>query len=138
MSQATEPAASLRKVRVLLVDDSAVMRSLLRMVLDPQPSIEVSGTASSGHDALAVFERLHPDLILLDIEMPGMNGLEVLSSIRRRDRRVPIIMCSTLTSRGRSHHHRSSRPRRHRLRHQTWRAERNPPGRRDPHLRAAA
>jgi two-component system chemotaxis response regulator CheB len=100
MSQAPEPAAFLRKVRVLLVDDSAVMRSLLRMVLEPQPSIEVSGTASSGQEALAVFERLRPDLILLDIEMPGMNGLEVLSSIRRRDRRVPIIMCSTLTSRG--------------------------------------
>jgi two-component system chemotaxis response regulator CheB len=89
-----------RKVRVLLVDDSAVMRSLLRMVLEPQRSIEIAGTSSNGQEALAAFENLHPDLVLLDIEMPGMNGLEVLSSIRSRNRRVPVIMCSTLTSRG--------------------------------------
>jgi len=99
MSAGTQPSAA-RKVRVLLVDDSAVMRSLLRMVLDPQPSIEIASTAASGSEALSAFERVHPDLILLDIEMPGMNGLEVLSRIRRSDRRVPIIMCSTLTSRG--------------------------------------
>jgi len=89
-----------RKVRVLHIDDSAVMRSLLRMVLEPQPSIEIVATASSGQEDLATFERIHPDLVLLDIEMPGMNGLEVLSSIRRLNRRVPVIMCSTLTSRG--------------------------------------
>jgi len=89
-----------RRVRVLHIDDSAVMRSLLRMVLEPEPSIEIAATASSGQEGLATFERIHPDLVLLDIEMPGMNGLEVLSAIRRQDRRVPVIMCSTLTSRG--------------------------------------
>ena len=90
----------LRKVRVLLVDDSAVMRSLLRLVLEPQARLEIVAAASSGREGLAAFERLQPDLVLLDIEMPRMNGLEVLSSLRSRDRRVPIIMCSTLTSRG--------------------------------------
>jgi two-component system chemotaxis response regulator CheB len=89
-----------RKIRVLHIDDSAVMRSLLRMVLEPQASIEIAATASSGQEGLATFERIQPDLVLLDIEMPGMNGLEVLSSIRRINRRVPVIMCSTLTSRG--------------------------------------
>jgi len=89
-----------RKVRVLLADDSAVMRSLLRMVLEPQASLEIVAAASNGAEALAAFERLRPDLVLLDIEMPGMNGLEVLSGIRRCDRRVPILMCSTLTWRG--------------------------------------
>lgn len=89
-----------RRVRVLHIDDSAVMRSLLRMVLEPQPSIEIAATASTGQDGLAAFDRIHPDLVLLDIEMPGMNGLEVLSTIRRSNRRVPVIMCSTLTSRG--------------------------------------
>jgi two-component system chemotaxis response regulator CheB len=98
MNLAQQPAR--RKVRVLHIDDSAVMRSLLRMVLEPQPSIEIAATASSGQEGLAIFERIHPDLVLLDIEMPGMNGLEVLSSIRRQNRRVPVIMCSTLTSRG--------------------------------------
>jgi two-component system, chemotaxis family, protein-glutamate methylesterase/glutaminase len=95
----TEPPCS-RKVRVLLADDSAVMRSLLRMVLEPQPGFAIVAAATDGQEALAAFDRLHPDLVLLDIEMPGMNGLEALSGLRRRDRRVPILMCSTLTSRG--------------------------------------
>jgi two-component system chemotaxis response regulator CheB len=92
--------APARKIRVLHIDDSAVMRSLIRMTLEPQPFVEVAATASSGSEGLAAFERIHPDLVLLDIEMPGMNGLDVLSAIRGRDRRVPVIMCSTLTSRG--------------------------------------
>jgi chemotaxis response regulator CheB len=94
------PVQPPRKVRVLHIDDSAVMRSLLRMVLEPHPSIEIAASASSGQEGLATFERMHPDLVLLDIEMPGINGLEVLSSIRRADRRVPVIMCSTLTGMG--------------------------------------
>ncbi|MFP5229030.1 MAG: chemotaxis response regulator protein-glutamate methylesterase [Acidobacteriota bacterium] len=89
-----------RRIRVLHIDDSAVMRSLVRMALEPEPTLEIAATASSGQDGLAAFDRVHPDLILLDIEMPGMNGLEVLSAIRRQDRRVPVVMCSTLTSRG--------------------------------------
>jgi two-component system, chemotaxis family, protein-glutamate methylesterase/glutaminase len=94
------PPPPARKIRVLHIDDSAVMRSLLRMVLEPDRSIEIAATASSGQEGLATFERVRPDLVLLDIEMPGMNGLEVLSAIRRIHRHVPVIMCSTLTSRG--------------------------------------
>lgn len=89
-----------RPIRVLVVDDSSVMRSLLRMVLDPHPQIEVAAVASNGEEALAVFDSLHPDLVLLDVDMPGMNGLDALSAIRLRDRRVPVIMCSNLTLRG--------------------------------------
>lgn len=96
----TLSARSSRRVRVLHIDDSAVMRSLLRLVLEPHSSIEIVATASNGEEGLAAFERVHPDLVLLDIEMPGMNGLEALSAIRRGNRRVPVIMCSTLTSRG--------------------------------------
>lgn len=87
-------------MRVLIVDDSAVMRSLLRMVLEPHTSIRIVAAAVNGEEGLAAFDRLEPDLVLLDIEMPGMNGLEVLSRIRSRNRRVPVIMCSTLTWRG--------------------------------------
>jgi two-component system chemotaxis response regulator CheB len=89
-----------RPVRVLLADDSAVMRTVLRMVLAPHPGIEIAAAAANGEEAVAAFDRLHPDLVLLDVEMPGMNGLQALSAIRGRDRRVPILMCSTLTSRG--------------------------------------
>lgn len=93
-------ATGTRRIRVLVVDDSAVMRSLLRMALDTNPRIEVVGSAANGEEGLAEYDRLQPDVALLDIEMPGMNGLDVLSRIRLRDRRVPVIMCSTLTWRG--------------------------------------
>jgi two-component system, chemotaxis family, protein-glutamate methylesterase/glutaminase len=99
MNGAAQPPAR-RRIRVLVVDDSAVMRGVLRMVFDHSPEIEVAAAATNGEEGLADLERVHPDMVLLDIEMPGMNGLEALSAIRRRDRRVPVIMCSTLTSRG--------------------------------------
>lgn len=89
-----------RKARVLIADDSAVMRSLLRMTLDPDPEVEIVAAAGDGEEMLSAFDRLHPDLVLLDIDMPRMNGLEALSALRRRDSRVPVIMCSTLTTRG--------------------------------------
>lgn len=96
----TPPFPRERKIRVLHADDSAVMRSLIRMALEPHPAIDIVATAASGDEALAAFDRVHPSLVLLDIEMPGRNGLDALSAIRLRDRRVPVIMCSTLTSRG--------------------------------------
>jgi two-component system chemotaxis response regulator CheB len=89
-----------RSIRVLVVDDSLVMRSLLRMVLASDPAIELAGMAKDGVDALDAIDRLKPDLILLDIEMPRMNGLEVLAELRTRHITAKIIMCSTLTRRG--------------------------------------
>lgn len=89
-----------RPIRVLVVDDSLVMRSLLRMVLASEPSIELAGMASDGIFALDAVDRLKPDLILLDIEMPRMNGLEVLAELRSRHATAKVIMCSTLTRRG--------------------------------------
>jgi two-component system, chemotaxis family, protein-glutamate methylesterase/glutaminase len=91
-----------RAARVLIVDDSVVMRSLLRQVLSADSRIEIAGTASDGQAALRLMESIKPDLVLLDIEMPGMDGLTALERIRAKDRRIPIIMCSTLTSHGAS------------------------------------
>jgi two-component system, chemotaxis family, protein-glutamate methylesterase/glutaminase len=96
----TAPVQLRRPIRALVVDDSAVMRGILRMVFDQRPGIEVAAAASNGEEGLAELDRVYPDVVLLDIEMPGMNGLDALSAIRRRNRRVPVIMCSTLTSRG--------------------------------------
>src|SRR5277367_5651161 len=89
-----------RLIRALVVDDSLVMRSLLRMVLASDPSIELAGMAKDGVDALDAIDRIKPDLVLLDIEMPRMNGLEVLAELRSKHTAVKIIMCSTLTRRG--------------------------------------
>lgn len=90
----------LPSIRVLVVDDSLVMRSLLRMVLASEPAIELVGMATDGVQALESVERTRPDLILLDIEMPRMNGMEVLAELRARRSLVKVIMCSTLTRRG--------------------------------------
>lgn len=91
-----------RAARILIVDDSVVMRSLLRQVLSADSRIQIAGTASDGQAALRAIETIKPDLILLDIEMPGMDGLTTLERIRSTDRRIPVIMCSTLTRHGAS------------------------------------
>lgn len=94
---------SVDKIKVLLVDDSAVVRKVLSDALAADPQIEVIGTAVNGKIALAELSRLDPDIITLDIEMPEMNGLEVVRHIRESNRAIPIIMCSSLTADGASH-----------------------------------
>lgn len=89
-----------RQTRILIVDDSAVMRSLLRSVVSSDPSLEVAGTAADGASALSSIALLRPDLILLDVEMPVMDGLDTLRELRRRGHRMPVIMCSAVTQRG--------------------------------------
>jgi two-component system, chemotaxis family, protein-glutamate methylesterase/glutaminase len=91
---------STRVTRILIVDDSAVMRSLLRSVVVSDPRLEVAGTASDGASALRAMDSLNPDLILLDVEMPVMDGLSTLKQMKARGRREPVIMCSSLTQRG--------------------------------------
>lgn len=95
-------AAPQTKVRALVIDDSAVMRTLLRMTLASAPEVELVGMATDGAAGLEAIARLRPDLVLLDIEMPRMNGLEVLAVMRARELRARVIMCSTLTRRGAS------------------------------------
>jgi two-component system, chemotaxis family, protein-glutamate methylesterase/glutaminase len=89
-----------RRTRILIVDDSAVMRNLLRSVIRTEIEFEVVGTAADGESALGLLEHLRPDLILLDVEMPVMDGLATLRKLRSRGLRMPVIMCSSLTQRG--------------------------------------
>ncbi len=89
-----------RRARILIVDDSAVMRSLLRAVVSSDAQLEVAGTAGDGLSALNSVPVVKPDLILLDLEMPGMDGLATLRELRRRPGKIPVIMCSSLTRRG--------------------------------------
>jgi chemotaxis response regulator CheB/chemotaxis methyl-accepting protein methylase len=92
--------AARRQIRVLIVDDSAVMRSLLRSVVSADAGLEVAGTAADGAAALSCLETVQPDLILLDVEMPVLDGLAMLKQLRGRGHRMPVIMCSSLTQRG--------------------------------------
>ena len=90
----------MQRVRVLIVDDSVVIRRVLREVLASDPEIEIAGVAANGQIALAMVEQVNPDLITLDIEMPVLDGLETLKQLRERYAALPVIMFSTLTQRG--------------------------------------
>jgi two-component system chemotaxis response regulator CheB len=90
------------KIRILVVDDAAVIRRLVAEVLNADPVIEVVGTASNGKIALAKLTQVNPDLVILDIEMPELDGLATLREIRKAYPRLPVIMFSSLTERGAS------------------------------------
>ncbi|MBB6123491.1 protein-glutamate methylesterase/protein-glutamine glutaminase [Sphingobium subterraneum] len=84
--------------RVLIVDDSATMRALLSRLLGSEPDIEVIGTAADAMEARGMIRELNPDVVTLDIEMPGMNGLEFLDKIMRL-RPMPVVIVSGVTKR---------------------------------------
>lgn len=86
-------------IRVLIADDSAVARTALSRMLESEPSLEICGTARNGLEALEKVRQLRPDVVTLDIEMPALNGLEVLKRIMKEFPR-PVIMVSSLTRQG--------------------------------------
>jgi len=90
----------LNKIKVLVVDDAIVVRRIVTDTLATDPEIEVIGTAANGKIAQTKFDNLKPDVVTMDIEMPEMDGLQALQEIRKRNKKVPIIMFSTLTQRG--------------------------------------
>jgi two-component system chemotaxis response regulator CheB len=89
-----------RAIRVLLVDDSSVVRRLLTSALTNHLEIDVVGTAANGILALSKVEQLEPDAIILDVEMPEMDGIAMLKKLREKRPTLPVIMFSTLTERG--------------------------------------
>src|SRR6266700_1309123 len=88
------------RIRVLVVDDSVVIRRLVTNALEQDTEIEVVGAASNGVIALQRIPHLDPDVLTLDIEMPEMNGIETLRHLRRNYPDLRVIMFSTLTERG--------------------------------------
>jgi two-component system, chemotaxis family, protein-glutamate methylesterase/glutaminase len=88
------------RIRVMVVDDSVVIRRLVTHALEQDPLLDVVGTASNGAIGLQRIPQFNPDVITLDIEMPDMNGLEMLRRVRREYPQLRVIMFSTLTERG--------------------------------------
>ncbi|NBO17776.1 MAG: chemotaxis response regulator protein-glutamate methylesterase [Proteobacteria bacterium] len=88
-----------KPIRVLLVDDSAVIRGLMTQVIEGAEGIVVEGRASNGSMAISQAKELQPDVIVLDIEMPVMDGLTALPELLKVSPRSKVIMASTLTAR---------------------------------------
>jgi CheY-like chemotaxis protein len=82
-------------VRVLVVDDQAVVRNATRTLLEATPDFQAVGEAASGVEALVAIEELGPDLVLLDVRMPDMDGLETAERIRAADRRPVVVLMSS-------------------------------------------
>ncbi len=101
IAEKTPVQPSLAKVKVLVVDDSPLMRQMLTSILSSDPDIEVVGQAADAYQARELIKALNPDVLTLDIEMPGMNGIQFLSNLMRL-RPMPVVMVSALTSEGSS------------------------------------
>lgn len=88
-----------RPLRVLIADDSALMRQVIRRILESDPELQVVDTARDGRDALEKIERWQPDVVTMDVEMPGLDGLSALGLVMERSPR-PVVMVSSLTAAG--------------------------------------
>lgn len=86
-------------IRTLIVDDSAFMRMAIRSMLASSPDIKIVGDACNGKEAIEKSKTLHPDIVIMDVNMPVMDGLTAVKTIMNTDP-VPIIMFSTLTAEG--------------------------------------
>lgn len=89
-----------RKIRVLVVDDSAVARDMLAHMLSSDPEIEIAGTAANGHEAVESVARLHPDLVTMDIHMPTMDGLEATEQIMAYTPTPIMVVSSSVYAEG--------------------------------------
>jgi two-component system chemotaxis response regulator CheB len=93
-------AAGRRPIRVLVCDDSLTIRTVLTTTLGADADLEIAGTAINGQACLDALAADLPDLVVLDVEMPVMDGISALREIRRRHAKLPVVMFSSLTERG--------------------------------------
>lgn len=82
-------------IRVVLADDQALFREGLRTLLSTRPEVEVVGEAADGAEAAALVERLEPDVVLMDLRMPIMDGIQATARIRERRPSIPVLVLTT-------------------------------------------
>ena len=102
MSLNPVPAASLRPLKIMIVDDSAVVRGLISRWLEPEPDMVLAGLAIDGAKGVEKVKEVQPDVLILDIEMPNMGGIEALPKLLAAKPGLKVLMASTLTTRGAS------------------------------------
>jgi len=88
------------EIQVLIVDDSALMRNLIGRIVDDTPGLTVADKAMNGYFALQKLDRCDADIIVLDLEMPEMNGIEFLKERKKRNIEVPVVILSSIASKG--------------------------------------
>lgn len=92
MTNGMAPRQHAARIKVLIVDDHAVLRQALRMLLENQNEVDVVGDAGNGREALDAAEKTQPDVVLMDMVMPGLNGLEATRQIRRRVPKAKVLI----------------------------------------------
>jgi len=93
-------SSSSNKITVMLADDSSVIRSIISSILESDPNIEVVSSVSNGENAITMAKSKQPDIVILDVEMPIMDGLTALPEILKNAPDTKVVMCSSLTARG--------------------------------------
>lgn len=93
------PGVVASSVRVMLVDDSAVIRGIMRRWIDAERGLDVVASAINGQEAIAEARRVQPDIIILDLEMPVLSGMDALPELRKVCANAKILIASTLTTR---------------------------------------
>lgn len=90
----------MKKLRILLADDHNLIRAGLRLVVEQQPDFMVAGEADNGRQAVAMVESLAPDVVVMDIGMPDLNGIEACRQIREKRPETPVVMLSMHSDEG--------------------------------------
>jgi two-component system response regulator NreC len=90
----------LEKIRVLLADDHGVVRKGLRLLLEVHPEVEVVGEAADGREAVRLARELNPDVVLMDIAMPLLNGIDAAAQIRSQNEHIGVIILSMYSDEG--------------------------------------
>jgi len=86
---------SLQRIRVMFVDDHPMLRAGLAVTIEGEPDMETAGEAATGEDAVALYRDLRPDVVLMDLRLPGMAGVEAIRAIRALDANARIIVLTT-------------------------------------------